>query len=426
MIKVYLAEHPDYSQPLRYVLRLIAHQQGLSLDFVAEAGEGTLIFDAADLRSQPIALDFYARLRQPDADLSHTAIFPQAQLIRAADGRPDRLATIFYMVNCLQELRPKTEDLDRFGRFRYEKSYQHRFNSITDNQVQGLIDACLQDWGWKGQARPSGFFVSHDIDSIYGSLTEDGFWALKRGRIDVLLRVVANMLIGRPHWRNMDVILRLNTEYDVKSTFFWLVNKGPGESGIKNADYRIEKEQDLPALVAQKGFHNGLHKSCSPMSIDAELDKLGRPTTFNRYHFLRFLPHVDWPKIAASRLDFDSSLGFAEHFGFRNSFGMPFQPFDLSSGKPFDFVEAPLTLMDSTLNRYMGIPVAQMGQRIIDFCEANPTNCVFAFLWHNTYFTDYKYGGLIAPYKQVLAYIHERQLPVYSPQDIVAQYRMAW
>ena len=425
-MQVYLAPHPHIQQALRYVMLLIAQNQGLTLEFVPEAGEGTLVLDPAHPRSQALAMDFWTDLYTAGSDFSHAARFANTPEIRCQDGRIDRIATIFYLVNCLQEWRPKAGELDKFGRFRYESAFQHRFDCIEQNLVQGHIDACMREWGWKGQTRPSGFFVSHDIDTIYGSLKEDGFWALKRGRIDVLLRLIANALLARPHWRNMDAILRLNTEYDVKTTFFWLVNKGIGESGIKNADYRIQKEQDLPALVAAKGFTNGLHKSCSPMTIDVELDQLGRPTTFNRYHFLRFLPHVDWPKIAASRLDFDSSLGFAERIGFRNGYGAAYQPFDLAAGRPYDFVEAPLTLMDSTLHRYMGIPVADIGRRIIDFCEAHPQGCLFSFLWHNTYFTDYKYGGLIAPYKQVLAYIHERKLPVYTPHDIVAQNRMAW
>jgi hypothetical protein len=425
-MQIYLAPHLPFSQFVRYVLLLISQNQGVDLEFVSEVGEGGLVFDPAHPRSQALAIDFYQELQTPGSDFAQGRHFAQDPTIRCGDGRVDRLATIFYLVNCLQEWRPKADERDRFGRFRYESSFQHRFGCIERNLVQEQIDACMAEWGWKGRPRPSGFFVSHDIDTIYGSLKEDGFWALKRGRIDVLLRLIANAMLARPHWRNMDAILRLNTEYDVKTTFFWLVNKGIGESGIKNADYHIAREQALPGLVAQRGFDNGLHKSCSPMTIDQELDQLGRPTTFNRYHFLRFLPHVDWPKISASRLDLDSSLGFAEHIGFRNGYGAPFQPFDLANGRPYDFVEAPLTLMDSTLHRYMGIPVPEIGQRIIDFCEAHPTSCVFSLLWHNTYFTDYKYGGLIAPYKQVLAYIHERKLPVYAPQDLVAQTRMTW
>jgi hypothetical protein len=62
-------------------------------------------------------------------------------------------------------------------------------------------------------------------------------------------------------------------------------------------------------------------------------------------------------------------LGFAEHYGFRNSYGKAFQPFDISSNKPFDFVEAPLNFMDTTFHQYIKMPSSKIGDIIIEFYE---------------------------------------------------------
>jgi hypothetical protein len=155
------------------------------------------------------------------------------------------------------------------------------------------------------------------------------------------------------------------------------------------------------------------------MTIDQELAKLDVPTTFNRYHFLNFLPSRDWEKISASQLELDASLGFAEQYGFRNSYGSSFRPFDLRKQQAHDFVEAPLTFMDATFQRYMKVETTSVAGRIIGLYEKNSQDCHLSLLWHNTLFSEYKYGGFLGEYKKVLAYLHENRIPVVSPRDLI-------
>jgi len=230
----------------------------------------------------------------------------------------------------------------------------------------------------------------------------------------------------RPHWKNIDKNIKINDERDIKSTFFWLVNKGLGKGNIKNADYNLSQERKLPQLVENSGNINGLHKSCSDMTIDAELEKGGIKTSYNRYHFLNFLTHRDWRKISDSKLDFDSSLGFAEHYGFRNSYGKAFQPFDIIKNKPYDFIEAPLNFMDTTFHKYMKMPVQEIGKTIINFYQKNDKNCDLSLLWHNTYYTDYKYGSFIDEYKKVISFIYESKIDCVVPSQLINENRLEW
>jgi hypothetical protein len=204
------------------------------------------------------------------------------------------------------------------------------------------------------------------------------------------------------------------------------VNQGVGLSNIKNSDYDIEKQKDNIDLVEKSGSFNGLHKSCSRDSFNEELEKVKINTVYNRYHFLKFLPETDWKKVSESKIKLDCSLGFAEHFGFRNSYGKAFQPYDLSSDKPFDFVEAPLHFMDTTFHQYLKTPITKIGNVIIDFFEKNDTNCDFSLLWHNTYFTEYKYNSYLGEYKKILGFIYESKIEVLSPKQIIEENKLQW
>ena len=162
------------------------------------------------------------------------------------------------------------------------------------------------------------------------------------------------------------------------------------------------------------------------MSIDEERARAPLNSSSNRYHFLNFLPHRDWRRLSDSGLNFDASLGFAEHYGFRNSYGKAFQPFDHRHRRPYDFVEAPLTFMDTTFHKYLDTPPDRVGDVIIDFYERNATHCDLSLLWHNNYVSDYKYGSFLKEYKKVLAYLYESNIDCLTPQELVEQNQLEW
>jgi len=330
------------------------------------------------------------------------------------------------MVNCIQELNLNINSTDNYGRYKYESSYQYRLENIDQNLVQKEIDELCIRWNITPVNEKSTFFISHDIDTIYGSFLQDGFWALKKLRIDIILNLIILEISKNPQWRNIDKIIKLNNEYDIRSTYFWLVNKGKGYQNIKNADYELINEKDLLNKVEDSKSINGLHKSCSKMTIDEELNKGNLETKLNRYHFLKFKTHEDWNKISESKLDFDCSLGFAEHYGFRNSYGKAFQPFDVINNKPYNFIEAPLHFMDGTFHKYMKINSKDIAKTIIDFYENNPTNCDFSLLWHNTYFTNYKYGSFLQVYKNIIEYIFENKIQCVIPEELIKKNKLTW
>ena len=426
-MNIYIKKSTTYYRPILYVLKIIEKNKNLKFDFVDVVDDADFVWDHSIKNTQIISCNFYNELHKNKPKLNHEIVFKEQPIILNKKGQRDYIATIFYMINCLQEYSLSNKNLDKIGRFRFDSSYQFRFDNIEENLVQQYIDHLVEIFNIVDVTnKQSVFFISHDIDSIYGSFLQDGYWAAKNFRIDVILTIIANELIRRPHWKNIDKIIKLDNEFDVRSTFFWLVNKGKGSTNIENADYNISKEKVLLDMVKESGFVNGLHKSCHDMSINDELKKGEISNTCNRYHYLKYLPSSDWKKISDSKIDFDSSVGFSERYGFRNSYGMPFQPYDIKDDKPFNFVEAPLHFMDRTFHKYMKINTNEIGNIIIEYFERNQLNCLFSLLWHNTYFTDYKYNSFLEEYKKVMSFIYESKISSLVPEEIVSDNILKW
>jgi hypothetical protein len=335
------------------------------------------------------------------------------------------LIKIFYLVNSLGEYNIKKENIDELGRFKYLDSVQSKID-ITENLVWKLIVSSLSKYDFLRMAYTindlkSYFFLSHDIDSLFGSTLQDGSWALKNKRFDVLFKIFTSVLIAKPAWFNIDLIMKLESEYDFKSTFYWLVNKGKIDARQTNSDYSISsaKVQNQLKKVEKNGFENGLHKSISKDSFQTEISKLKSISHGNRYHYLKFqLPHA-YHEIENSGLQLDASLGFAEHYGFRNSYGYPFCPYNHKTKGHHSFIEVPLTIMDGTFQRYLKIPVHKTADTIISFIEKNKENSLLSVLWHNTFFTNYKYKGYKEEYIKLLQYFYEEKYVNINQSEII-------
>ncbi len=335
------------------------------------------------------------------------------------------LLQIFYLVNSFSEYNSQYSHLDELGRYTYSNSLQIKTGITKNTALELILDLVKKDpflnQNFTVESHKSYFFLSHDIDSLYGSTLQDGLWALKHFRFDVMLKIIANLMLSRPHWFNIDVILKMESEYDFRSTFYWLVNQGKIDQRQSNSDYNIKSNALKSTLqsITQRGFENGLHKSISKEDFKEELNKLPEPVIGNRYHYLKFQLPVAYQQIENSGLQLDASLGFAEHYGFRNNYGYPFSPFNVKTNSAHRFLEVPLNIMDGTFHRYLKVPVEQTSQSVINFLEANKNNCLLSILWHNTFFTDYKYKGYKEEYKKILGYLYEQKFVNINQTELI-------
>jgi len=339
------------------------------------------------------------------------------------------LLEIFYLVNSFHEYKQNNEAYDELGRFKYIKSIQFNLG-IQKNQVLFLMfDLVGNDPEISRfltvHSHKSYFYLSHDIDSVHGALLQDGAWALKNGRMDVILKLIFNTVMQRPDWLNMDLIMKTVSEKDFVSTFYWLVNQGKIDERQTNSDYNIHSTLIKKNIseIEKKGFKNGLHKSISKETFAQELLKTPFKTKDNRYHYLKFKLPEAYQSIEEAGLETDASLGFAEHYGFRNSYGYPFHPYNTEKNQAFSFLEIPLNVMDGTFQRYMKIPVNETANQIIRFLEENSQNALLSILWHNTFFSSYKYKGYLDEYKKVLDYLYQNKFKCLSLDQINQEFR---
>lgn len=346
-----------------------------------------------------------------------------AELIPLLDEFP--FLKIFYFINSFSEYQTSIEDRDELNRLKFSKSAQIQ-TGISENLVWSLMSSTINTYGhlntsFKINTQKSYFFLSHDIDSLNGSTLQDGLWALKNKRFDVLFRLFINILIAKPHWFNIDLIMELESEYDFRSTFYWLVNKGRIDKRQTNSDYNIKSEKigHIIEKINKNGFENGLHKSISDEAFKSELYKLPVKVVGNRYHYLKFTMPEGYTDLEKSGLKFDGSLGFAEHFGFRNNYGYPFSPYNPITRSHYSFLEVPLNVMDGTFQRYMRIPVNKTAETVIEFLEKNSRDCLLSILWHNTFFTDYKYKGYKEEYIKILQYLYEKKFTNINQTQII-------
>ena len=425
-IKVYVEAGQSFSSPIAYIWRIFSHNKKIQFSFINNKSESDVIIDSSQESNFPVHVQFYKDIALGKFD--HSNYFKSDCLIQSLYGQPDYLASCFYMINSMQEFSSK--EVDEMNRFKYEASYQHKFDNIRINLVQKYFDLLfdkLQDLNIISspkKSRDSKIFLSHDVDSVYGALIQDGFTAIKNGDIGSLFRLFFQSATGRPSWLNMDKIMKMESEYDFISTFYWIVNKGKFAEGIMNADYTTQEPRIKRMIkeVAENGFENGLHKSVSHESFNTEILKAGFPVFTNRYHYLKINLPNSFNEIEQSGVKVDSSLGFAEHYGFRNSYGLPFQPYDFKNQQSYSFVEVPMIVMDRTFFSYLHTPVDSVAKTIINFFEKNNSNTVFSLLWHNNFFESIKYRGYTEEYKKILSFLYERKFTTTNAREMYTDY----
>lgn len=418
-IRVYIADTLVGLPIIHYTLQLIATNKRVEFQYTQYTSEAHLCIGDNSNPSIPLCLPFYQFLAAQDFK-SVDLLARQSYHFYDAYGRKDYLASIFYLVNCLQEY--GAEAIDKYARYPYTSSIQYKENILQKNIVQTLIDDfCTAHFTLATlptQHRKSSIFLTHDIDTVYGAKNQNGSYALKNNRWWHIPRLLWNHYLGSPDWLNMEYIMAKEDEYGFKSVFYWLVYKDKA-----NADYDLHSpliKRQL-ATIKQKGFEVGLHKSIHDNLFIEELKELGEHVVGQRYHFLKFtLPHA-WIAIEQAGLKLDTSLGFSDDFGFRNSYGLPFMPYNIAEKCVFDFIEVPMQIMDRTFfNQQKSI--AHIERDLIEWLDNNKWDTIIAINFHNNFFDQMLYAGYDRVYETILRYCREEGIKSMLQADLIEEY----
>ena len=146
------------------------------------------------------------------------------------------------------------------------------------------------------------------------------------------------------------------------------------------------------------GLHPSFHAHNHPEYLTAERDAItnlsGYKPTSIRQHFLRYEAPTT-PRLQ-QQLGFkiDSTLGFAEHEGFRNGTCLPFLRFDNHANKATSVWEMPLIMMESALfsRRKLNLNEA-LNQAIRIIRQCRRFGGVAVFLWHTVLWDEMDHPG---------------------------------
>lgn len=156
------------------------------------------------------------------------------------------------------------------------------------------------------------------------------------------------------------------------------------------------------AILEQDGFEVGLHPSYFAHThasyLQEEYDQLsqlmGRQPGSIRQHYLRYeVPST--PRMQAnSGFEIDSSLGFADHDGFRHSTCLPFQVYDPVGDHPLDLWAMPLVIMESALFNRRSLSLEEAcstTDEVLQTCKRFGGAAVM--LWHNVLWDEMDHPG---------------------------------
>lgn len=401
---------------------------------------------AVDVRNQIIFIPHTGNLSITDIDSLPVLFSAKDKPIYSMDENGnllfhhDLLKSAFYLLSGYDEQFVNTER-DHWGRVEYEGSIQKELNIINRPIVNEYFDLILDGINvflkYHGKSTLTkkkifdsfGFLLSHDIDVIdkYGwphlgyKIKElFGLVTSKHSKFSVLKATLQSALQfvnprrANPYW-NFDYLLNLERKHGIKASYYFLAENKEGGSRYAFNEKRLRKLfNQLKEEEHEVGIHGTTQTSRDREVLSKEIYSLEENANISisggRQHRL-------WLDIPATILNhekaglkYDSSYGFAEHEGFRNSFCFPFKPYDFENQRSIDVWEFPLMAMDVTLFSYRDLDRDAILNSIQTMLgEVKKHNGIFTLLWHNSFFDETLYPGVIEIYETILASISDQQ-----------------
>lgn len=361
----------------------------------------------------------------------------------------DILKSAFYLLSGYQEY--GDVDYDEFGRYKYHESIQYLLG-ITDKPIVNYyfeiilyaIDRFCQlnniPFQRNIRTQPV-LFLSHDVDRVKKYSVRNFAYVLlqllkikpSQEKFARRLKNVCDYAIGTlsnqkdPYW-NFNEILEFEKQLNITSTWYFLDN-----TGDNNSTYSFESEKigDLIRSISDKdgeiGIHGTFEGSESFQSLYESISRLNKvclkPVSGIRQHYLKYIfPTTTYIQVK-SQLEYDSTLGFAERIGFRNSYAYPFKLFDFDNNKVMDIWQIPLNVMDVTLLDYMKLPIDTFMNSIKPILdEVIKFNGVFSLLWHNCRLDEKEYQGINNEYQKILREINHSGLIPMKGEDVIREF----
>lgn len=255
--------------------------------------------------------------------------------------------------------------------------------------------------------------LSHDVDRPFGIHNRSLFQILKSMGGDLLLRKDGLLALRRiistlkVKSGNLDAdlhntfhfIMDLSEACGIKSSFYFIVDHS---AGIIDGNYSLHHPwmRKLLREIHTRGHEIGLHPGYYTFR---DKNKIAQQFKFlihqletqgitqmewgGRQHYLRWEVPLTWQGWEEAGLSYDSTLGYADHAGFRCGVCYEFSVFNLHTRQPLRLRERPLIAMEGSLldSGYMGLTIdeaLEVMRKLRNECKR--FNGEFTLLWHNS------------------------------------------
>ncbi len=253
----------------------------------------------------------------------------------------------------------------------------------------------VQKWFWPNFSN-SCCVVTHDIDSL------DNPPSFKKNTLERVRYVYYN-LRGKAYKSNIPIILREESEKDIKSSFYFFSDYGKYNQDFVNYLDQVKKAK------CEIGLHGSLNSFQNPKILIQEMKTLEELTetkiSGERQHTLNFLiPHT-WRYQDQIGLDYDHTFYYNDKFGFRAGLCHPYHPFDPFEKTKFNVLEIPTSYMDFTAiaNKLALEKQKEIINKLGEVVEKYNGCLILNF--HNLYINKKKYPSIFNLYRYTLDYI---------------------
>ena len=338
----------------------------------------------------------------------------------------DIFASSFFMITRWEEC--VNRNRDEHDRFPATESvaYKNGFldRPIVNEYVQMLKKLLLHlDDSLAFKPQHPRTIISCDVDRPYESYVNS--WKNTSRKIggDVIKRKSASMALKT--LINYTGTKTNNYSHDPLNTFNWImdVNEQAGnrvafyflvENTVPEFDatYNIDEPRirRLMRTIYDRGHEIGLHGSYdtykNEIRLRRQFDKLKEVMEEEqiiqeevgiRQHYLRWSTPETSPIINQAGLTYDTTLGYADHAGFRCGTCQEYSMFDLKERRQLKVKERPLIVMECSVldKNYMNLDIDYASEYIHQLKkETRLVNGNFTLLWHNNYFWNKHYREL--------------------------------
>ncbi len=417
---------PGYEPERRYAYEVVLQEfLGLETTLVRES-RSDVELTLTDATGGPVTVPDVLFATPEDAWLT-AASLPSEPLAHCRDVDPLQPLPVLYG-------EPTANGIDVFGSVfflltRYEelvgdvRDAHERFPASASVSVrEGFLDRPLANeyaellWSrltaaWPRLPRRQRSYalrLSHDVDFPLYRVPPREARAIARRDLRhehaplLALRRVVNALVPDLIPKSLDLnntfewLMRASEDLGLRSAFYFIAGRSAGPI---DGSYEIDDPWILGLLSRiharghEIGFHASYNTFLDPDRTRSEVEGLRRacaaaglddPVRGGRQHYLRWQNPVTWQNWEDAGLEYDSTLTFADHVGFRSGTCYEHPVFNLRTRTALRLRERPLVVMDASLLEYQDVALDAVPEEIVRLARTvRRFDGEMALLWHN-------------------------------------------